>query len=135
MMMSQGYEHSPSIKAHCMIMYCLEDCSIHWLRKGGIWCDGLEVHVLSMSLPTLNSPSLSLSLSQRLAEPGLMTCVYWEDRGMEYENGTKGRHWSVNGCWVVFSDENYTVCSCSHLSTFALIMQTGEVQALCLCGL
>ncbi|CAB1342272.1 unnamed protein product, partial [Coregonus sp. 'balchen'] len=51
--------------------------------------------------------------------------------GVEYGNGTEGkmRHWSVDGCWVVFSDENYTVCSCSHLSTFALIMQTGEVQA------
>uniref|UniRef100_A0A8C4IPQ9 Adhesion G protein-coupled receptor E8 n=1 Tax=Dicentrarchus labrax TaxID=13489 RepID=A0A8C4IPQ9_DICLA len=30
------------------------------------------------------------------------------------------------GCWVAFTNENYTVCSCSHLSTFALIMQIGE---------
>uniref|UniRef100_A0A3Q3N645 Adhesion G protein-coupled receptor E8 n=1 Tax=Mastacembelus armatus TaxID=205130 RepID=A0A3Q3N645_9TELE len=35
-------------------------------------------------------------------------------------------HWSVEGCWIAYSDENYTVCSCSHLSTFALIMQIGE---------
>uniref|UniRef100_A0AAZ3SB59 Uncharacterized protein n=2 Tax=Oncorhynchus tshawytscha TaxID=74940 RepID=A0AAZ3SB59_ONCTS len=88
--------------------------------------------VITATLPKINHTQLSepvnftMSHKRRLAEPGLMTCVYWEDRGMEYENGTKGRHWSVNGCWVVFSDENYTVCSCSHLSTFALIMQTGE---------
>lgn len=35
--------------------------------------------------------------------------------------------WSEEGCWVAFSNENYTICSCSHLSTFALIMQIGEV--------
>uniref|UniRef100_A0A3Q1GAU6 Uncharacterized protein n=1 Tax=Acanthochromis polyacanthus TaxID=80966 RepID=A0A3Q1GAU6_9TELE len=35
--------------------------------------------------------------------------------------------WSVEGCGVVFTNENYTVCSCSHLSTFALILQIAEV--------
>uniref|UniRef100_A0A8C5EHK3 Uncharacterized protein n=1 Tax=Gouania willdenowi TaxID=441366 RepID=A0A8C5EHK3_GOUWI len=36
-------------------------------------------------------------------------------------------HWSEEGCWLSYSDEDLTVCSCSHLSTFALIMQIGEV--------
>lgn len=35
--------------------------------------------------------------------------------------------WSVEGCWVSYTSENYTVCSCSHLSTFALILQIAEV--------
>ncbi|KAK6312148.1 hypothetical protein J4Q44_G00178120 [Coregonus suidteri] len=90
--------------------------------------------VITATLPKINHTQLSEPVNftmhhkRRLAEPGLMTCVYWKDRGVEYGNGTEGkmRHWSVDGCWVVFSDENYTVCSCSHLSTFALIMQTGE---------
>lgn len=62
-----------------------------------------------------------------------MTCVYWEEKsknkevGQIDEGGNNGEHWSVEGCWVAYSDENYTVCSCSHLSTFALIMQIGEV--------
>lgn len=65
-----------------------------------------------------------------------MTCVYWEDKSKKKEKGQeddggkdddKKMQWSVEGCWVAYSDENYTVCSCSHLSTFALIMQIGEV--------
>uniref|UniRef100_A0A3P8XEQ1 Adhesion G protein-coupled receptor E8 n=1 Tax=Esox lucius TaxID=8010 RepID=A0A3P8XEQ1_ESOLU len=57
---------------------------------------------------------VGVSLCQRLTEPGLMTCVYWDDNGTDEGN----QSWSVDGCWVSYSDENYTVCSCSHLSTF-----------------
>ncbi|KAJ8251539.1 hypothetical protein GJAV_G00222430 [Gymnothorax javanicus] len=57
-------------------------------------------------------PSLELEQSQA----GLVTCVYWK------ENGTEAS-WSVEGCAVSFSNENYTVCSCTHLSTFALLLQ------------
>uniref|UniRef100_A0A8C4IS06 Adhesion G protein-coupled receptor E8 n=1 Tax=Dicentrarchus labrax TaxID=13489 RepID=A0A8C4IS06_DICLA len=72
---------------------------------------------------------------QTLTESGLVTCVYWEDKTEETGMGdgsekggekTKTMRWSVEGCWVAFTNENYTVCSCSHLSTFALIMQIGE---------
>uniref|UniRef100_A0A672FQJ0 Adhesion G protein-coupled receptor E8 n=1 Tax=Salarias fasciatus TaxID=181472 RepID=A0A672FQJ0_SALFA len=38
------------------------------------------------------------------------------------EKEEKAMRWSVEGCWVLYSDENCTVCSCSHLSTFALII-------------
>lgn len=54
-----------------------------------------------------------------------MTCVYWEDKNTE-EGQTM--RWSIDGCWVSFSHENYTICSCSHLSTFALILQISEVN-------
>lgn len=70
---------------------------------------------------------------QALPESGLVSCVYWEDKTEDNETreGRGGeentRHWSVEGCWVASTNENYTVCSCSHLSTFALIMQIGEV--------
>lgn len=66
--------------------------------------------------------------------------MYWEDKteetgvGEESEKGgetTKIMRWSVEGCWVAYTNENYTVCSCSHLSTFALIMQIGEVLQIC----
>lgn len=57
----------------------------------------------------------------------MVTCVYWE--AGEAEGGQNGEtmRWSEEGCWVAYSHKNYTVCSCSHLSTFALIMQIGEV--------
>lgn len=55
----------------------------------------------------------------------MATCVYWEDH-REASDGEM--RWSTKGCWISFANENYTVCSCSHLSTFALIMQIAEVK-------
>ncbi|XP_073672415.1 adhesion G protein-coupled receptor E3-like [Paramisgurnus dabryanus] len=43
---------------------------------------------------------------------GNLSCVYW--------NMTE---WTEYGCSVVQSNSSHTVCSCLHLSTFALIMQ------------
>uniref|UniRef100_A0A8C5EU39 Adhesion G protein-coupled receptor E8 n=1 Tax=Gouania willdenowi TaxID=441366 RepID=A0A8C5EU39_GOUWI len=66
---------------------------------------------------------------QKPPESGLATCVFWEDKRTNItENEKPGDiiHWSEEGCWLSYSDENHTVCSCSHLSTFALIMQIGE---------
>ncbi|XP_036393771.1 adhesion G protein-coupled receptor E2-like [Megalops cyprinoides] len=45
---------------------------------------------------------------------GQLTCVYWNHNG-----------WIVDGCKLTETNSNYTVCTCNHLSTFALIMQTG----------
>ncbi|XP_059410843.1 adhesion G protein-coupled receptor E3-like [Carassius carassius] len=46
---------------------------------------------------------------------GSLSCVYW--------NISK---WIVDGCTVLETNSSYTVCSCDHLSTFALIMQTSR---------
>ncbi|XP_061079241.1 adhesion G protein-coupled receptor E3-like [Conger conger] len=54
-------------------------------------------------------------------QAGLVTCVYWKEQGEE-------THWSVNGCTASFSNESLTVCSCTHLSTFALLLQTEEQE-------
>lgn len=64
------------------------------------------------------SISAPLGFSQQVPKEAIVTCVYWEEE----------KQWSVKGCWATFSNENYTVCSCSHLSTFALIMQIAEVH-------
>uniref|UniRef100_A0A3Q3W421 Adhesion G protein-coupled receptor E8 n=1 Tax=Mola mola TaxID=94237 RepID=A0A3Q3W421_MOLML len=68
--------------------------------------------------------------SQKIPEFGIVTCVYWEGDGKNDEGGQKrgAMQWSVEGCWISYSHENYTVCSCSHLSTFALILQIAEVR-------
>ncbi|XP_049325694.1 adhesion G protein-coupled receptor E3-like [Astyanax mexicanus] len=44
---------------------------------------------------------------------GTLSCVYW-----------KNTEWVVDGCSLVQTNSTHTVCSCVHLSTFALIMQT-----------
>ncbi|KAG5832566.1 hypothetical protein ANANG_G00292490 [Anguilla anguilla] len=51
-------------------------------------------------------------------QAGLVTCVYWKENGNE-------THWSVEGCTASFSNETHTVCTCTHLSTFAVLLQTG----------
>eukprot|EP00066_Takifugu_rubripes_P012891 XP_011602157.1 PREDICTED: EGF-like module-containing mucin-like hormone receptor-like 1 [Takifugu rubripes] len=61
---------------------------------------------------------------EKIPENGIVTCVYWEVGEGGQSSGEK--RWSTDGCWISFAHENYTVCSCSHLSTFALIMQIAE---------
>ncbi|XDV16144.1 hypothetical protein PO909_015976 [Leuciscus waleckii] len=46
---------------------------------------------------------------------GSLSCVYWNIS-----------EWIVDGCSVLKTNSSYTVCSCVHLSTFALIMQTSR---------
>lgn len=41
------------------------------------------------------------------------TCVYWSEDG-------EGA-WSIQGCTSVMSNSTQTVCSCTHLSSFALL--------------
>ena len=44
---------------------------------------------------------------------GEVSCVYWNVRS-----------WIEDGCQVSQTNTGFTVCTCIHLSTFALIMQT-----------
>ncbi|KAM6957184.1 adhesion G protein-coupled receptor E5-like [Aplochiton taeniatus] len=95
--------------------------------------------VLTAILPKTNNTKLSEPVNftiyhkKRLPDSAFVTCVYWED--VSEKEGDKGQQqgeamrWSVTGCWIAFSDENHTLCSCSHLSTFALILQIGEPPA------
>ncbi|KAL7883679.1 hypothetical protein SRHO_G00013370 [Serrasalmus rhombeus] len=49
------------------------------------------------------------------------TCVFWN-------SSLDGGVWSTNGCSVVSSNANHTVCSCSHLSSFAVLMALHEIK-------
>uniref|UniRef100_A0A8C9RLW3 Uncharacterized protein n=1 Tax=Scleropages formosus TaxID=113540 RepID=A0A8C9RLW3_SCLFO len=63
---------------------------------------------------------------------GLVTCVYWEESG-------DVKRWSTEGCMAIVSDGNSTICTCTHLSTFAVILQTEKdpllewVNLVCMC--
>uniref|UniRef100_A0A672YI69 Adhesion G protein-coupled receptor E8 n=1 Tax=Sphaeramia orbicularis TaxID=375764 RepID=A0A672YI69_9TELE len=69
--------------------------------------------VITAVLPSVNNTNLT--------EPVNFTLQHKKVSGKPEE--AQG----VDGCWVAYTTDNYTVCSCSHLSTFALIMQIGEV--------
>lgn len=49
------------------------------------------------------------------------TCVFWD-------SSDQGGTWSARGCSVLESTRNYTVCSCSHLSSFAVLMALYEME-------
>ncbi|XP_023133716.2 adhesion G protein-coupled receptor E5 [Amphiprion ocellaris] len=49
------------------------------------------------------------------------TCVFWD-------SSEKGGSWSARGCEVVESNMEYTVCSCNHLSSFAVLMSLCEMK-------
>ncbi|XP_065130645.1 adhesion G protein-coupled receptor E3-like [Paramisgurnus dabryanus] len=77
--------------------------------------------VISATLPkttnkTLTKPvNFTLRHIRKINDSGNLSCVYWNIS-----------EWIVDGCSVVKINSSYTVCSCVHLSTFALIMQTSR---------
>uniref|UniRef100_H2SWQ8 Adhesion G protein-coupled receptor E8 n=1 Tax=Takifugu rubripes TaxID=31033 RepID=H2SWQ8_TAKRU len=79
--------------------------------------------VFTVLLPTVNNTNLTepVNFTIQHKKVSVLTCVYWEVGEGGQSSGEK--RWSTDGCWISFAHENYTVCSCSHLSTFALIMQ------------
>ncbi|XP_048009719.1 adhesion G protein-coupled receptor E3-like isoform X2 [Megalobrama amblycephala] len=77
--------------------------------------------VISATLPKTNNTKLTKPVNFTLKHirefdlNGSLSCVYWNIS-----------EWIVDGCSVLETNSNYTVCSCVHLSTFALIMQTSR---------
>ncbi|XP_036392716.1 adhesion G protein-coupled receptor E3-like [Megalops cyprinoides] len=78
-------------------------------------------NVISASLPNTKNTTLpkpvnfTLRHRKKVNPKGNLTCVYWNHNG-----------WIVDGCEATKINSNYTMCTCNHLSTFALIMQTGR---------
>ncbi|KAL7845276.1 hypothetical protein AOLI_G00234680 [Acnodon oligacanthus] len=76
-------------------------------------------NVVSATLPKTTNTQLSAPVNFTLKhiadiDPnGTLTCVYWNDT-----------EWIIHGCILLQTNSSHTVCSCDHLSTFALIMQT-----------
>ncbi|XP_051762967.1 adhesion G protein-coupled receptor E3-like [Ctenopharyngodon idella] len=77
--------------------------------------------VISATLPKTTNTKLTKPVNFTLKhirefDPnGSLSCVYWNIS-----------EWIVDGCSVLEINSSYTVCSCVHLSTFALIMQTSR---------
>ncbi|XP_066516653.1 adhesion G protein-coupled receptor E3-like [Hoplias malabaricus] len=81
----------------------------------------------------LNSPVVTVCVSnkntERLPEPVTFTFKHQQEVVSESKpscvswNNTK---WTKDGCDLLQSNISHSVCSCVHLSTFTLIMQTGQ---------
>ncbi|XP_066566299.1 adhesion G protein-coupled receptor E3-like [Amia ocellicauda] len=65
--------------------------------------------------------NITFQHNQIKGERETVQCVYWKHEG-NYSS------WSTEGCKEVHSNPTHTVCSLTHLSSFALIMATDESQ-------
>uniref|UniRef100_A0A3Q1IK06 Adhesion G protein-coupled receptor F3b n=1 Tax=Anabas testudineus TaxID=64144 RepID=A0A3Q1IK06_ANATE len=79
--------------------------------------------LLSATLEDNNDPSVNIRLefpNDHLNNTKAL-CVFWN---------TAAGNWSDVGCTVMnTSDENRTVCECTHLTPFSVLMSKGEVPA------
>ncbi|XP_058236618.1 adhesion G protein-coupled receptor E3-like isoform X1 [Hemibagrus wyckioides] len=79
--------------------------------------------VVSATLPSIPGTSLNkpvdftFKYAKELGRDAKLFCVYWNES-----------KWVEDGCNATERNSTYTVCSCTHLSTFALIMQTELVN-------
>ncbi|KAM6216725.1 adhesion G protein-coupled receptor E3-like [Rhynchocyon petersi] len=63
------------------------------------------------TIPLATPVNFTFQYMQIVQENSKPLCVYWDKMG-----------WSNTGCHAIFSNETGTICSCSHLSTFAILM-------------
>ncbi|KAL1250803.1 hypothetical protein QQF64_018599, partial [Cirrhinus molitorella] len=77
--------------------------------------------VISATLPKTTNTKLTKPVNftfrhiREFDPDGSLSCLYWNIS-----------EWIVEGCSVLKTNSSFTVCSCVHLSTFALIMQTSR---------
>ncbi|XP_051738532.1 adhesion G-protein coupled receptor G2 isoform X7 [Ctenopharyngodon idella] len=97
----------------------------------------LNSHILGSSVANLSIKNLrenvefTLRNKQPVAGNYVASCVFWD---FDQNGGSGG--WNRNGCYVKNSStENETICSCSHLTSFAVLLdisregQTDRLQA------
>ncbi|XP_061079279.1 adhesion G protein-coupled receptor E5-like [Conger conger] len=81
--------------------------------------------VVTVSVSNLNTTNLqkpvNFTFSHLVSTDENHSCVYWDAR-------SAGGGWSTEGCEVVRSNANETECSCTHLSSFAVLMAMYELE-------
>ncbi|XP_043955597.1 adhesion G protein-coupled receptor E5 isoform X3 [Gambusia affinis] len=66
--------------------------------------------------------SVNITLYHLESNQTLHTCVFWD-------SSKDGGGWSDRGCSLAESNPNYTVCSCNHLSSFAVLLALYEIES------
>ncbi|XP_016385489.1 adhesion G-protein coupled receptor G2-like [Sinocyclocheilus rhinocerous] len=86
----------------------------------------LNSHILGSSVANLSIKKLRENVEFTLRNkqpPGnyVASCVFWDF----HQNGGLGG-WNHNGCYVKNSSENETICSCNHLTSFAVLLDISQ---------
>ncbi|KAK1802639.1 hypothetical protein P4O66_004284 [Electrophorus voltai] len=80
--------------------------------------------LVSATLPKTTNKTLTKPVNFTLKHTPILnpdhipSCVYWKET-----------EWVVDGCTLIKTNSSHSVCSCDHLSTFALIMQINPTQS------
>ncbi|XP_005745421.1 adhesion G protein-coupled receptor E1-like [Pundamilia nyererei] len=80
----------------------------------------VTVTVSNKNTSHLKTP-VKLTLDHLIQKNQTHICVFWD-------SSVNGGSWSDRGCDVVKSNPEYTVCSCNHLSSFAVLMALYEME-------
>uniref|UniRef100_I3J0K5 Si:ch211-241f5.3 n=1 Tax=Oreochromis niloticus TaxID=8128 RepID=I3J0K5_ORENI len=80
----------------------------------------VTVTVSNRNTSHLKTP-VKLTLDHLIQKNQTHVCVFWDSSVNEGS-------WSDRGCSVVESNPEYTVCSCNHLSSFAVLMALYEME-------
>ncbi|XP_058862791.1 adhesion G protein-coupled receptor E3-like [Acipenser ruthenus] len=82
-------------------------------ESGMIQINSRVISALLENTANLESVKFTFKNKDETRKDDRLICVYLKDE----------KWWSRDGCKTVQFNETYTVCSCTHLSTFAVIMQ------------
>ncbi|XP_077715754.1 adhesion G protein-coupled receptor E3 isoform X3 [Canis aureus] len=89
----------------------------------------LNSQVVSAAIRSPRNTSLSKSVILSFQQMKMKTssekaiCVYWKSTGEHSQ-------WSRDGCFLIQANESHTICNCTHLSSFAVLMALTK-QVLC----
>ncbi|KAJ8345314.1 hypothetical protein SKAU_G00295070 [Synaphobranchus kaupii] len=93
-----------------------DDVGVRFLMNSKV----VTVSVSSRNREDLQKP-VTFTFSHLQSKQANQCCVYWD-------SASSGGAWSRQGCSVVRSNESYTECNCSHLSSFAVLMALYEIE-------
>ncbi|XP_067046941.1 adhesion G protein-coupled receptor L3-like isoform X2 [Acropora muricata] len=68
--------------------------------------------------------NVTISFGRDKKEVDKPRCMFWNFTIKSAFNGS----WSRKGCSLVKSDDNETICTCNHLTNFAILMQVGKLE-------
>ncbi|XP_074608040.1 uncharacterized protein LOC141860749 [Acropora palmata] len=68
--------------------------------------------------------NVTISFGRDKKEVDKPHCMFWNFTIKSAFNGS----WSRKGCSLVKSDDNETICTCNHLTNFAILMQVGKLE-------
>ncbi|XP_064933618.1 adhesion G-protein coupled receptor G4 isoform X1 [Columba livia] len=84
----------------------------------------VSASIENASVQNLNEP-VTITLQHRVQNMGnaAVHCVFWD---FQKNNGLGG--WNTSGCEMEYTDMNYTICFCNHLTHFGVLLDLSRTE-------